>query len=72
MKTLGIITAAILVLAACSDGSNVAPVEPTPAPVEPAPVEPAPVEPTPVPDPENVPTDPVVVPPIELGDEPVR
>jgi len=67
MKTLGIITAAILVLAACSDGSNVAPVEPTPAPVEPAPV-----EPTPVPDPENVPTDPVVVPPIELGDEPVR
>lgn len=67
MKTLGIITAAILVLAACSDGSNVAPVEPMPAPVEPAPV-----EPTPVPDPENVPTDPIVVPPIELGDEPVR
>jgi len=67
MKTLGIITAAILVLAACSDGSNVAPVEPTPAPVEPAPV-----EPTPVPDPENVPTDPIVVPPIELGDEPAR
>jgi len=67
MKTFGIITAAILVLAACSDGSNVAPVEPTPAPVEPAPV-----EPTPVPDPENVPTDPIVVPPIELGDEPAR
>ena len=48
MKTLGIITAAILVLAACSDGSNVAPVEPTPAPIEPAPIEPAPVEPAPV------------------------
>ena len=67
MKTLGIITAAILVLAACSDGSNVAPVEPTPAPVEPAPV-----EPTPVPDPENVPTDPIVVPPVELTEQPLR
>lgn len=35
MKTLGIITAAILVLAACSDGSNVAPVEQPAVPAEP-------------------------------------
>lgn len=70
MKTLGI-TAAILAfaLAACSDDADVAPVEPVPAPVEPGPV---PVEPTPVPDPENLPTEPIVVPPIELGDEPAR
>ena len=52
MKTLGIITAAMLVLAACSDGADVAPIEPAPAPVEPAPApvestlaEPAPAEP---------------------------
>ena len=53
MKTLGIITAAMLVLAACSDGADVAPIEPAPAPVEPAPAPvepaPAPVEPAPAP-----------------------